>query len=170
MRRLAVVGGGIVGLAVARRLMQANPSSMVVVIEREDAVGTHQSGHNSGVIHSGLYYRPGSLKAELCVSGGELLRSFCAEHSIAVAERGKVVVAVDDSELPRLGALFERGRENGVPGLRIVDGPALREIEPHVNGLQAIHSPTTAVVDYKAVAGALGAKVAAGASSGWAPR
>ena len=162
MRRLAVVGGGIVGLAVARRLMQANPSSMVVVIEREDAVGTQQSGHNSGVIHSGLYYRPGSLKAELCVSGGELLRSFCAEHSIAIAECGKVVVAVDDSELPRLGALFERGLQNGVPGLRIVDGPALREIEPHVNGLQAIHSPATAVVDYKAVAGALGAEVAAG--------
>jgi L-2-hydroxyglutarate oxidase len=161
MRRLAVVGGGIVGLAVARRLMQANPSSMVVVIEREDAVGTHQSSHNSGVIHSGLYYPPGSLKAELCVSGGELLRSFCAEHSIAVAECGKVVVAVDDSELPRLGALFERGLQNGVPGLRIVDGPALREIEPHVNGLQAIHSPATAVVDYKAVAGALGAEVAA---------
>ena len=162
MRRLAVVGGGIVGLAVARRLMQANPSSMVVVIEREDAVGTHQSGHNSGVIHSGLYYAPGSLKAELCVSGAGLLRSFCAEHSIAVAERGKVVVAVDDSELPRLEALFERGRENRVPGLRIVDGPALREIEPHVNGLRAIHSPATAVVDYKAVAGALGAEVAAG--------
>jgi L-2-hydroxyglutarate oxidase LhgO len=160
MRRLAVVGGGIVGLTVAHRLLDASPSATVVLIEREEAVGTHQSGHNSGVIHSGLYYTPGSLKAELCVSGGALLRSYCAEHAISVRECGKLVVAVDTSELPRLHALFERGLENGVPGLRIVEGSALQDLEPNVAGLCAIHSPSTSVVDYKAVTAALGAEVA----------
>ncbi|MGO9583972.1 MAG: L-2-hydroxyglutarate oxidase [Acidimicrobiales bacterium] len=160
MRRLAVVGGGIVGLAVARQLLLADPKSAVVLIEREDAVGTHQSGHNSGVIHSGLYYSPGSLKAQLCVSGGRLLRNFCASHAIPIEACGKVVVAVEDSELARLQALFERGMENGVPGLRLVEGRALRELEPHVAGLRAIHSPTTSVVDFTAVARALAAEIA----------
>jgi L-2-hydroxyglutarate oxidase LhgO len=159
MRRLAVVGGGIVGLAVARRLLVADPDASVVLIEREDAVGTQQSGHNSGVIHSGLYYAPGSLKAELCVSGSGLMKSYCAAHSIPVEPCGKVVVAVDDSELERLEALFERGLENGVPGLRLVDGPALRELEPHVAGIRAIHSPTTSVVDFPAVARALATEI-----------
>ena len=159
MKRLAVVGAGIVGLTVARQLLRANPSSSVVVIEREEAVGTHQSGHNSGVIHSGLYYQPGSLKAELCVSGGGMLRDYCAEHSISVAECGKVVVAVDHSELPKLQSLFERGLQNGVPGLRILESSALRELEPHASGVRAIHSPTTAVVDFRSVTSALGAEV-----------
>ena len=159
MKRLAVVGAGIVGLAVARQLLRANPSPSVVVIEREEAVGTHQSGHNSGVIHSGLYYQPGSLKAELCVSGGGMLRDYCAEHSISVAECGKVVVAVDHSELPRLQSLFERGLQNGVPGLRILESSALRELEPHASGVRAIHSPTTAVVDFRSVTSTLGAEV-----------
>ncbi|MGD0943672.1 MAG: L-2-hydroxyglutarate oxidase [Acidimicrobiales bacterium] len=160
MRRLAVVGGGIVGLAVARQLLLADPKSSVVLIEREDAVGTHQSGHNSGVIHSGLYYSPGSLKAELCVSGGKLLRSYCSAHAIPIEVCGKVVVAVEDSELPRLQALFERGVENGVPGLRLVEAPDLRELEPHVTGLRAIHSPTTSVVDFTAVTRALATEIA----------
>jgi L-2-hydroxyglutarate oxidase LhgO len=159
VKRLAVVGAGIVGLAVARQLLRANPSPSVVVIEREEAVGTHQSGHNSGVIHSGLYYEPGSLKAELCVSGGRMLRDYCAEHSIPIAECGKVMVAVDHSELPRLQSLFERGLQNGVPGLRILESSALRELEPHVSGVRAIHSPTTAVVDFRSVTSALGAAV-----------
>jgi L-2-hydroxyglutarate oxidase LhgO len=159
--RLAVVGAGIVGLAVARRLMLASPGASVVVIERENAVGTHQSGHNSGVIHSGLYYTPGSLKAELCLAGGELLKSFCAEHSILVKPCGKVVVAVEPAELARLQALFERGVENGVPELQIVDAAGLRELEPHVAGLRAIYSPRTSVVDFTAVTRALGDEVAA---------
>ncbi len=161
MRRLAVVGAGIVGLAVARQLLRANPTASVVVIEREDAVGTQQSGHNSGVIHSGLYYPPGSLKAELCVSGGRLLRSYCEERSIPVEECGKVVVAVDGSELPRLQNLFERGVANGVPGLRLVEGSALSKLEPHVVGVRAIHSPSTAVVDFAAVTRSLAEEVAA---------
>ena len=146
MKRLAVVGAGIVGLAVARQLLRDNPSASVVVIEREQAVGSHQSGHNSGVIHSGLYYAPGSLKAQLCVAGGKLMKSYCEEHSIPVATCGKVVVAVNDAELSRLQSLFERGLSNGVPGLRLVEGSSLRELEPHVVGLRAIHSPSTAVV------------------------
>lgn len=160
MRRLAVVGAGIVGLAVARQLLRTNPTASVVVIERENRVGFHQSGHNSGVIHSGLYYQPGSLKAELCVSGGRLLKKYCAEHSIPVRACGKVVVAVDDSELARLQDLFERGVSNGVPGLRLVEGSALRELEPHVVGLRAIHSPSTAVVDFNAVTNAFADEVA----------
>ena len=159
--RLAVVGAGIVGLAVARQLLRANPSASVVVIEKENTVGSHQSGHNSGVIHSGLYYQPGSLKAELCVTGGRLLRSYCEEHSIPVETCGKLVVAVDEAELERLQNLFERGVQNGVPGLRVVEGPALRELEPHVVGLRAIHSPSTAVVDFSAVTGALAKEIAA---------
>ena len=158
---MAVVGAGIVGLAVARQLLRGNPAASVVVIEREDAVGSHQSGHNSGVIHSGLYYSPGSLKAELCVSGGRLLKSYCEEHSIPVGTCGKVVVAVDDAELARLQHLFERGLSNGVPGLHLVEGSALRELEPHVVGLRAIHSPSTAVVDFSAVSNALAEEVAA---------
>jgi L-2-hydroxyglutarate oxidase LhgO len=150
-----------VGLAVARELMRTNPTATVVVIERENAVGTHQSGHNSGVIHSGLYYTPGSLKAELCVSGSTLLRSYCEEKSIPVTACGKLVVAVDPSELPGLQELFDRGTQNGVPGLRLLDGSELREVEPHVTGLRGIHSPTTAVVDFKDVAGALANDVAA---------
>jgi L-2-hydroxyglutarate oxidase LhgO len=159
--RLAVVGAGIVGLAVARHLLEANPDASVVVIERENTVGSHQTGHNSGVIHSGLYYQPGSLKAELCVSGGRLLKSYCEENGIPVGTCGKVVVAVDDSELPRLQGLFERGVANGVPDLGLVDGEALRELEPHVVGLRAIHSPSTAVVDFGAVTNALAKEVVA---------
>jgi L-2-hydroxyglutarate oxidase LhgO len=161
VRRLAVVGAGIVGLAVARQLLRADPTASVVVIEREDAVGTRQSGHNSGVIHSGLYYPPGSLRAELCASGGRLLRSYCEERSIPVEVCGKVVVAVDGSELPRLQNLFERGVSNGVPGLRLVEGPTLSKLEPHVVGVRAIHSPSTAVVDFAAVTRSLAEEVAA---------
>ena len=160
MTRLAVVGAGIVGLAVARGLLRANPGSSVVVIEREDDVGTHQTGHNSGVIHSGLYYQPGSLKARLCVSGGNMLRSYCADTQFVVVACGKVVVAVEACELGRLQALYERGLENGVPGLDIVQGAALRELEPHVEGLRAIYSPKTSVVDYKAVTRALAIEIA----------
>jgi len=158
--RLAVVGAGIVGLAVGRQLLRKNPTADVVVIETEHSVGLHQSAHNSGVIHSGLYYQPGSLKAELCVSGSSLLKLYCQEQSIPVDECGKVVVAVAPSELPRLQQLFDRGVSNGVPGLRLVKGSKLHELEPHIDGLQAVHSPSTAVVDFKAVTRALAEEVA----------
>lgn len=158
--KVVIVGAGIVGLAVARRVMCTNPAAEVVVIERERAVGTQQTGHNSGVIHSGLYYPPGSLKAELCTSGSRLMKRYCEERSIPVDVCGKLVVAVDEAELPRLQTLYERGVSNGVTGLRLVEGPDLRELEPHVAGLRAIHSPTTAIVDYLSVTRALGEDVA----------
>ena len=130
------------------------------MIEREDAVGTHQSGHNSGVIHSGLYYAPGSLKAELCVSGSGLMKSYCDEHSIPVEPAARLSSLSTTPSCERLEALFERGLENGVPGLRLVEGPALRELEPHVAGIRAIHSPTTSVVDFTAVTRALATEIA----------
>lgn len=159
MRRVAVVGAGIVGLAVAHRLQRVDPGTQVIVIEKEPQVATHQTGHNSGVIHSGLYYAPGSLKAQLCVSGAEMMKKYCAAHSVPVATRGKLVVAVDVSELAGLEDLYRRGVANGVPGLELVDGRRLRELEPHAAGLRGLHSPTTSVVDYRAVARALAEEV-----------
>jgi L-2-hydroxyglutarate oxidase LhgO len=159
MKRLAVVGGGIVGLAIARQLQLDDPSASVLVIEKQNAVGTQQSGHNSGVIHSGLYYTPGSLKAKLCVAGSQLMKSYCAEHAIAVNTCGKLVVALDESQLPALQRLFERGTSNAVPALRLVEGAEIHDLEPHAAGLRAIHSPSTAVVDFGRVAGALAAEV-----------
>jgi 2-hydroxyglutarate dehydrogenase len=156
---VAVVGAGIVGLAVARELLLREPGRDVAVVEREHAVGTGQTGRNSGVVHAGIYYAPGSLKARLCVRGGALLEAFCAEHGVPFARPGKLVVAVDAAELPRLGELERRGRANGVPGLRRVSGAELREIEPHARGLAALHSPATGVADFAAVARALAADV-----------
>jgi 2-hydroxyglutarate dehydrogenase len=156
---VAVVGAGIVGLAVARELLLRVPGSDVVVVEREHAVGRGQTGRNSGVVHAGIPYAPGSLKARLCVRGGGLLDAFCAEHRVPFARTGKLVVAVDAGELPRLDELERRGRANGVPGLRRLGGAELREIEPHARGLAALHSPATGVADFAAVARALAADV-----------
>lgn len=158
---IGVVGGGIVGLAVARELGLRRPGARVVVWEREPAVGAHQTGHNSGVVHAGIYYRPGSLKAELCTRGRVLLREYCAERGVAYLECGKLVVAVDDAELPRFDALEATARANGVPGLRRVDAAGIAEIEPHARGLAALHSPHTAITDYVAVVRALAADVVA---------
>jgi L-2-hydroxyglutarate oxidase len=152
---IAIVGGGIVGLATARALLERAPATRLVLLEKETALATHQTGHNSGVIHSGIYYRPGSSKARLCVEGARLMRAFCAAHGIRVAEVGKVIVATDAAELPRLQTLFERGVANGVPGLALVDPGQVRELEPHARALRAIHSPHTAIVDYGEVAAAL---------------
>jgi L-2-hydroxyglutarate oxidase len=161
---VAVVGGGIVGLAVARALALARPRLRLVVLERESDVATAQTGHNSGVVHSGLYYRPGSLKARLCVEGGRELKRYCERHGIACPEVGKVVVAVEASELDRLEALWQRGVANGVADLRRLDARALADVEPAAGGLAAIHSPHTAIVDYRQVAAALVADlIAAGA-------
>ena len=149
---VAVVGGGIVGLATARAL--ALRGRRVLVLEREDRLGAHQTSHNSGVIHQGLYYAPGSLKARLCREGADALYAYCAEHGIAAEACGKVVVAVREADLPRLDELERRARENGVPGLRRVGPEEVREIEPAATGLAALHSPQTGIVDFAAVAAA----------------
>ncbi|WP_166135074.1 L-2-hydroxyglutarate oxidase [Nocardioides ochotonae] len=149
---IGVVGGGIVGLAVARELTRRRPGVRVVVLEKEDRLAQHQTGHNSGVVHAGIYYRPGSLKAELCTRGRSLLREYCAERAIPYEECGKLVVAVARDELGRFDALERTATENGVPGLRRVEGAAITEIEPHAAGLVALHSPQTAITDYVAIA------------------
>lgn len=148
--RVVVVGAGIVGLAVARGL--AASGREVVVVDKESEPATHQTGHNSGVVHTGIYYTPGSLKAVLCRRGVSLLKDYCADHGLEYHEIGKVIVARDDSELDRLAELERRAQTNGVPGVRRLDAAALREIEPHVAGVAALHSPTTAIVDFVAVA------------------
>jgi len=149
---VAMVGGGIVGLATAYRLLQARPSLRLTVLERETELATHQSGHNSGVVHAGLYYAPGSLKARLCGEGKASLETFCAERGIPVERVGKLVVAVDERELPRLDALRDRALANGVPELEEVGPERIRELEPHAAGLRALWSPTTAITDFRRVA------------------
>ncbi len=149
---IGIVGAGIVGLAVGREITLRRPGTRVVVLEKEDRVGAHQTGHNSGVVHAGIYYRPGSLKATLCTRGRLLLRDYCAEHGLPYDECGKLVVAVDPAEADRFDALERTARENGVPGLRRLDAAGLAEVEPHAAGLAALHSPHTAITDYVAVA------------------
>jgi L-2-hydroxyglutarate oxidase len=155
-----VVGGGIVGLAIARELSRRS-GGPVTVLEKEDDLARHQTGRNSGVVHAGLYYQPGSLKATLCRRGGALLREFCAEHQVPYREIGKVVVAVDEAELGRLDDVERRARANGVPGLRRLDAAGLAEIEPHVAGVAGLHSPATAITDFVAVCRALAGEVRA---------
>jgi L-2-hydroxyglutarate oxidase len=158
---VAVVGGGIIGLATARELLTRRPGANVVVLEREPQLAQHQTGHNSGVIHAGIYYSPGSLKARLCVEGARELYAYCEEHGIPFEKRGKLIVARNPGELPRLDELERRGRENRVAGLRRVDADGLREIEPHARGVAALHSPETGVVDFAQVAHALAADLEA---------
>lgn len=150
-----VIGAGIVGLAVAREWMARHPHDSVVVLEREPGPARHQSGHNSGVIHGGIYYAPGSLKARLCVDGARLMYEYCEEHGLPHERCGKLIVAVDADELPRLDALEARGAANAVPGLRRVAAAEIAEIEPNAVGLAALHAPNTGIVDYGAVAGRL---------------
>jgi (S)-2-hydroxyglutarate dehydrogenase len=148
----AIVGGGIIGLAVARELIRRQPRASVCVLERESAVGTHQTGHNSGVIHAGVYYTPGSLKARLCVEGAREMYEYCDEHSIAHEACGKVIVATDSTELNRLEELERRGKANEVPGLRRIDARGIEALEPHARGIAGLHSPNTGIVDFPAVA------------------
>lgn len=155
MTRVAVVGGGIIGTAVAREVARRLPEAHVTLLEKEDRLAAHQSGRNSGVAHAGLYYEPGSLKATLCRGGVRLLHDLAARHGLAYEECGKVVVARDGRESARLEALHARALANGVPAVRLLDAEELREVEPHVVGLRALHSPRTAIVDYPAVTRAL---------------
>ena len=151
---IAIIGGGIVGLATARALGERSPGARLVILEKEAKLATHQTGNNSGVIHSGIYYKPGSYKAKLCVEGKGLMLEFCRTHGIRVDHVGKVIVATSQAELPRLKTLYERGVANGVP-VEMMDPAQLREIEPHASALRAIRSPSTAIVDYKEVAAAM---------------
>jgi L-2-hydroxyglutarate oxidase LhgO len=153
--RVVVVGGGILGLATARLLATSRSGDEVVVLEKEDGLARHQTGHNSGVVHAGLYYAPGSLKARLCTRGRELMRAFCAEKGVGYDECGKVVVATRQSEVGPLRRLHERATTNGVPGLRWLEGSELADVEPHVTGVAGLHSPHTAIVDFVAVANAM---------------
>jgi L-2-hydroxyglutarate oxidase LhgO len=157
--RVAVVGGGIIGTAVARELTRRLADVQVTLFEKETRLAAHQTGHNSGVVHAGLYYEPGSLKARLCRRGVHLLQEFADRHGIAYEECGKVVVALDERESARLDALHGRAVANGVPDVRLVDAAGIREIEPHAVGLRALHSPHTAIVDYPGVTAALAAEL-----------
>jgi len=148
---IVIVGGGIVGLATAYHLTEKYPDKKILVLEKEDEVAHHQTGNNSGVIHSGLYYKPGSLKAKNCINGYHMMIQFCDEHHIPYDLCGKVVVATDKSELGRLRDLFDRGRENGLEGLEMLDQARLKEIEPHLAGIQGIRVPQTGIVNYKQV-------------------
>jgi L-2-hydroxyglutarate oxidase len=154
-KRVAIIGGGIVGLATAYKLGRSFPALRVTVLEKEEKVGQHQTGNNSGVLHAGLYYKPGSTKALLAVSGIREMVAFCGEHGVAHEICGKLVVAADETELPRLKNLHERGRQNGLAGLRLLEREQMLEIEPHVGGIAALHVPQEGIVDYPKVCEAM---------------
>ena len=154
-----IVGGGIVGLATALRILQKKPDLKVLLVEKEQELATHQTGNNSGVIHSGLYYKPGSLKARNCMEGYRMLVAFCEEHAIPFELCGKIVVATDEHELPLLKKLFERGEQNGLKGMRMLGAEGLREYEPHVRGVAGFFVPQTGIVDYKVVAERYGQQI-----------
>jgi L-2-hydroxyglutarate oxidase len=165
-----VVGAGILGLAVARELLARRPSERVLVVEREATPAAHQSSHNSGVIHGGIYYAPGSLKARLCVDGAARMVAYCEQRGIDVRRVGKLIVALRAAELPALDELERRAGANGVPGIRRLDAGGLREVEPHATGIAALHAPGTAVVDFAAVCRALADDVGAAGGAlrcGW---
>lgn len=146
-----LVGGGIVGLATAMKIKELRPNLRMLLIEKEGGVAMHQTGHNSGVIHSGIYYKPKSLKALNCKKGYDLLLDFCQKNEIPYELCGKVIVATDNTEIPALENIYQRGQENGLDGLRVIGGDELREIEPHCTGVKAIVVPQTGIIDYKAV-------------------
>jgi L-2-hydroxyglutarate oxidase LhgO len=151
-KRYAIIGGGINGLAVARQLLLDYPDMSVTVFEKEAAVALHQSSHNSGVVHAGLYYEPGGLKARLCRRGVELIKRYCTENAIPYDECGKLVVALNEDENPRLEAIFRKAQANQVPGVTLIGSNKIREIEPNCIGIRALHSPQTAIVSYGQIA------------------
>jgi L-2-hydroxyglutarate oxidase LhgO len=159
--RTGVIGAGILGLAIAARLAELEPDSDITVLDKELAVGRHQTGHNSGVAHAGVYYPPGSLKATLCRRGITLLKDYCHEHGIAYDECGKLIIARDASELARLDEIERRATANGVPGLRRLGAGEIAAVEPHARGISALHSPSTAIVDFPGVARSLAAGITA---------
>jgi L-2-hydroxyglutarate oxidase len=148
---IVIIGGGIVGLSTAMHATRLLPKLKLLLVEKEAAVARHQSGHNSGVIHSGVYYKPGSLKAKLCVEGAAAMVEFCREHSLPYQICGKVIVATSEDEIPRLKGLLDRGQANGIAGLRMLPPEQLREIEPHCAGMLGLLVPGTGITDYKAV-------------------
>ena len=158
---LAIVGGGILGLATAYRLLERHPDMRLAILEKEPELATHQSGHNSGVLHAGLYYTPGSLKARLCREGKAAMEAFATEHDIPFERCGKLVVALDASELERFEGLRQRAEANGVPDLEVVGPERMRELEPHAAGIKALWSPTTGIIDYRRVALAIADEVRA---------
>jgi (S)-2-hydroxyglutarate dehydrogenase len=156
---LTIIGGGILGLATALKLIRAHPSLRLLILEKEAELARHQTGNNSGVIHSGLYYRPGSLKARSCVAGRKELMAFCDENAVPYEICGKVVVATSQEELPRLEELHRRGIANGLKDLEIIGPERLKELEPHATGIKGLHVPETGIVDYKKVAAAYAEKI-----------
>jgi L-2-hydroxyglutarate oxidase LhgO len=158
-KHVGVVGAGIVGLAFARELLRRNPGARLTVVDKEGEVAQHQTGHNSGVVHAGIYYQPGSLKAQLCRRGVELLRTYCEEHGIDYRECGKLIIAADDHERPALQDIYQRGRANGVPDLRMIDAAEVPDFEPHAVGVAAVHSPRTAIVDFAEVCRSLASEL-----------
>jgi (S)-2-hydroxyglutarate dehydrogenase len=150
-----IVGGGIIGLAAAREILTRRPGASLAIVEKEPALGVHQTGHNSGVIHSGIYYAPGSLKAKLCTAGARLMYEFCESHGVPADRCGKLIVATAERELPALDELYRRGNANGVTGLEMVGPAGIRELEPHCTGIGAIWSPSTGIVDFSRVAQAM---------------
>ena len=159
--RVAVIGGGILGVAVAREILKRRPDAEVTLFEKENRLAAHQTGRNSGVVHAGLYYEPGSKKAVLCRRGVGLLEEFCEQRGIRRIACGKVLVALDEDERARLDNIRERALANGVPGVRIIGADELRELEPHVRGVAALHSPSTSIVDFAEVTRALAADAVA---------
>lgn len=159
---LAIIGGGILGLATGLKILEAHPAAKLLILEKEPEIARHQTGHNSGVIHSGLYYKPGSLKAQGCVAGREALIAFCEQNSVPYEICGKVVVATAEEELPRLDELYRRGVANGLRGVEIIGPERLQEIEPHTTGIKALFVPETGIIDYTKVAAAYAAKIRSG--------
>jgi L-2-hydroxyglutarate oxidase len=149
---IAIVGGGIVGLATANALLDVHPGSRIIILEAESQLATHQTGHNSGVIHSGLYYKPGSLKAKFCAEGRDAMYRFCGEHGVPHERCGKIVVATSEDELPRLEELHRRGTANGLQGMKWLTPDEMREYEPNVSGIRGLWVSETGIVDYKSVA------------------
>ncbi len=159
VKTIGIIGGGIIGLATAYRFGQRMPGRRVIVFEKEGGVGRHQTGHNSGVLHAGLYYKPGSNKARLAVEGIRQMVAFCAENGVKHEICGKLVVAATEEEVPRMMDLYERGTANGLQGIRVLDGDGMREIEPHVGGVRALRVPEEGIVDYAGVCAALVRKI-----------
>jgi (S)-2-hydroxyglutarate dehydrogenase len=149
---VGIVGAGIIGLAIGREIAKRRDGTRVVVLEKEDRVARHQTGHNSGVVHAGIYYQPGSLKATLCTRGVAMLREYCADRGLPYDECGKLVVAIAEDEVTRMDALYARADANAVPGLRRIGAAEIGEIEPHATGMAALHSPRTAITDFTRVA------------------